>query len=115
MREKIPAGYTSGRNDAALRLSVQTMMREFGEALQNFHGDQGDIVRLPLFPNMISHFVDNALAHFGSRSFSQAANSKHQPLVSEVFSVLIGCLRNAVTENQEPVAADKLDRVLNGG
>src|SRR5262245_26070788 len=64
---------------------------------------------------MILHFVDNALAHSGSRSFFQTTNSKHQPFVSEVVFVLISCFRNAVAEDEEPVAGEKVDRLLNRG
>jgi hypothetical protein len=78
--------------------------------LQDLHYDQRDIAGLPLLPDVSSHFIDNAPAHFSGRSSSHAAESIEQAVFSEVLLAIVSRLRDASLKmsNQSPEASSTL-------
>ncbi len=87
-----------------------TIARYQVQNLQDLHCDQRDVVWLPLLPDVVSHFDDDALADFRSRSARQAAKSIDDSVVAEIIPTFIRCLRDAVAENQQPISPPLITR-----
>jgi hypothetical protein len=79
---------------------------------QDLHSDERDVVRLPLFPEVISHFIHDPFAHLRGSSGPQTAERIEQSVVSEIFPGFTCRLGNAIAEDEQPIPGNKRNALL---